>query len=46
MVTGEDVQYGKVRSFTFEPVREIRFYPEKEEMRRSWKFVETTKYNE
>ncbi len=46
MVTGEDVQYGKVRRFTFEPVREIRFYPEKEEMRRNWKFVETTKYNE
>jgi len=46
MVTGEDVQYGKVRRFTFEPVREIRFYPEKEEMRRSWKFIETTKYNE
>lgn len=46
MVTGEDVQYGKVRNFTFEPVREIRFYPEREEMRRSWKFIETTKYNE
>ena len=46
MVTGEDVQYGKVRNFGFEPVREIRFYPEKEEMRRSWKFIETTKYNE
>ena len=26
MVTGEDVQYGKVRKFTFKPVREIRFY--------------------
>jgi hypothetical protein len=46
MVTGEDVQYGKVRNFTFEPVREIRFYPEMEEIRRSWKFIETTKYNE
>ncbi len=46
MVTGEDVQYGKVRYFTFEPVREIRFYPEKEEMRRSWKFIEKTKYDE
>lgn len=46
MVTGEDVQYGKVRDFTFEPIREIRFYAEKEEMRRSWKFIETTKYNE
>ena len=46
MVTGEDVQFGKVRNFTFEPVREIRFYPEKEEMRRNWKFIETTKYNE
>jgi len=29
MVTGEDVQYGKVRRFTFGPVRAIRFYPEK-----------------
>ena len=46
MVTGEDVQFGKVRNFTFGPVREIRFYPEKEEMRRNWKFIETTKYNE
>ena len=46
MVTGEDVQYGKVRKFGFEPIREIRFYPEKEEMRRSWKFIEKTKYNE
>ena len=46
MVTGEDVQYGKVRQFTFEPVREIRFYPEKEEMRQDWKFVEKTKYDE
>jgi len=46
MVTGEDVQYGKVRHFTFEPVREIRFYPEKEEMRRKWKFIEKTKYDE
>lgn len=46
MVTGEDVQYGKVRTFDFEPIREIRFYPEKEEIRRSWKFIETTKYNE
>jgi len=46
MVTGEDVQYGKVRRFTFEPVREIRFYPEKEEMRREWKFIEKTKYDE
>ena len=46
MVTGEDVQYGKVRRFTFEPVREIRFYPEKEQMLRKWKFVEKTKYDE
>ena len=46
MVTGEDVQYGKVRRFNFEPVREIRFYPEKEEMLRKWKFTETTKYDE
>ncbi|UCE50634.1 MAG: hypothetical protein JSW47_10805 [Phycisphaerales bacterium] len=46
MVTGEDVQYGKVRLFTFEPVSEIRFYPEREEIRQDWKFVETTKYDE
>ncbi len=46
MVTGEDVQYGKVRHFGFEPVREIRFYPEKEEMVRKWKFTEQTKYDE
>ncbi|MCP4613394.1 MAG: hypothetical protein GY845_32285 [Planctomycetes bacterium] len=46
MVSGEDVQFGKVRNFTFEPIREIRFYPEKEEIRRSWKFIEKTKYNE
>ena len=46
MVTGEDVQYGKVRRFGFEPVREIRFYPEKEEIRRKWKFTEQTKYDE
>ena len=46
MITGEDVQYGKVRQFTFRPVREIRFYPEREEMRRKWRFTEKTKYNE
>lgn len=46
MVTGEDVQYGKVRQFTFEPVSEIRFHPEREEIRQDWKFVETTKYDE
>ena len=46
MITGQDVQYGKVRHFGFEPVREIRFYPVKEEMRRKWKFKERTKYEE
>jgi len=46
MVTGEDVQYGKVRQFTFEPIREIRLYPSKEEMRQDWKFIEKTKYDE
>ena len=46
MITGEDVQYGKVRQFTFEPVREIRFHPEREEICQDWKFVETTKYDE
>jgi len=46
MVTGEDVQYGKVRQFTFEPISEIRFYPKKEEIRQDWKFTETTKYDE
>jgi hypothetical protein len=46
MITGEDVQYGKVRTFTFEPVREIEFYAEREEMTRDWRFIETTKYDE
>jgi len=46
MVTGKPVQYGKVRLFTFEPVSEIRFHPEREEIRQDWKFVETTKYDE
>ena len=46
MVTGEPVPYGKVRQFTFDPVSEIRFYPEREEMRQDWKFVEKTKYDE
>lgn len=46
MVTGEPVPYGKVRQFTFDPVREIRFHVGKEEMRQDWKFVETTKYDE
>ena len=46
MVTGKDVQYGKVRQFTFEPVSEIRFYPSREEIRQNWKFTETTKYDE
>ncbi|MHC4351376.1 MAG: hypothetical protein ACYS0H_01545 [Planctomycetota bacterium] len=46
MITGEDVRYGKVRQFTFEPVREIRFHAEREEIRQNWKFVETTKYDE
>jgi len=45
MVTGENLQYGKVRRFTFEPVQEIRFYPEKEQMHRQWKFIEKTKYD-
>jgi hypothetical protein len=46
MITGEDVQYGKVRTFTLEPVRNIEFYPEREEMTRQWRFTETTKYDE
>jgi len=46
MITGEDVQYGKARLFTFDPIKEMRFYPEKEEMRQDWKFVEKTKYDE
>ena len=45
MVTGADVQYGKVRTFTFEPVREIELYTERQEMTRNWRFVETTKYD-
>jgi len=46
MITGADVQYGKVRHFTFEPVSEIHFHPEREEIRQNWKFVEKTKYDE
>ncbi len=46
MITGEDVQYGKVRTFTFAPVREMEFYAEREEMTRDWRFIETTKYDE
>jgi hypothetical protein len=46
MITGEDVQYGNVRTFTFEPVRDIQLYPEREEMTRQWRFTETTKYDE
>lgn len=46
MVTGEDVKYGKVRLFDLEPLREIRFYPSREEMYRRWKFIEKTGYDE
>jgi len=46
MITGEDVPYGKVRTFTFEPVRDIQFHPEREEMTRQWRFTETTDYDE
>lgn len=46
MITGEDVPYGKVRQFTFDPVSEIRFHPKREEIRQDWKFVEKTKYDE
>jgi len=46
MVTGEDVTYGKVRTFTFDPISEIRFYPTREEMYRKWRFIEKTKYDE
>lgn len=46
MITGADVQYGKVRTFTFDPVRNIEFHTEREEMTRQWRFTETTKYDE
>jgi len=46
MVTGQDVTYGKVRTFTFEPISEIRFYPTREELYRKWRFIEKTKYDE
>jgi len=46
MITGQDVQYGKVRLFDFGPLREIRFYPEREEMQRAWRFLEQTRYDE
>lgn len=45
MVTGEKVKYGKVRQFDLAPLREIRFYPLREEMRQKWKFTEKTSYN-
>ncbi|MBI9016595.1 MAG: hypothetical protein JEZ07_04955 [Phycisphaerae bacterium] len=46
MFTGEEVKYGKVRRFNFTTadgkplVKEIRFYPSREEMRQDWKFTE------
>lgn len=46
MVTGEDVQYGKVRTFTFDAIRDMQFHVERQEMARAWRFVETTDYNE
>jgi hypothetical protein len=46
MITGADVQYGKVRTFTFGPVRTMEFHAEREEMTRQWRFIETTKYDE
>ena len=46
MITGEDVRYGKVRQFAFDPVSEMLFHPVREEIRQDWKFVEKTKYNE
>jgi len=45
-IFGEDVKYGKVRKFDFSPLAEIRFYPQREEMRQKWKFVGKTQYNE
>ena len=45
-IFGEDVKYGKVRKFDFGPLAEIRFYPQREEMRQKWKFVGKTKYDE
>jgi hypothetical protein len=46
MITGADVQYGKVRQFTLEPIQEMSFHPEREEIRQDWKFTETTRYDE
>ncbi len=46
MITGADVPYGKVRQFTLEPIQEMHFHPQREEIRQDWKFTETTKYDE
>jgi hypothetical protein len=40
MITGEDVQYGKARTFGLDAVQTIEFVPEKEEMGWDWKFTE------
>ncbi len=45
-IFGGDVKYGKVRKFDFGPLAEIRFYPQREEMRQKWKFTGKTKYDE
>ncbi len=46
MITGEEVKYGKARLFDLSGLRELQFYPVREEMRRDWKFVGKTQYNE
>ena len=46
MITGEPVQYGKVRRFGLPPVKKVEFYPQKEELIRKWRFIGKTKYNE
>jgi hypothetical protein len=45
MVTGEDVQYGKARTFGLDVVKTIEFVPEKEEMRQDWRFTEKKNVN-
>ncbi|MBN1846148.1 MAG: hypothetical protein JW810_10730 [Sedimentisphaerales bacterium] len=45
-IFGNEVPYGKVRQFTLEPLREIRFFAQKEEMLRKWRFTGKTSYDE
>ncbi len=45
MVSAKPVKYGKVRYFNLGVIKDMMFYPEREEVRRKWRFTETTKYD-